>query len=118
MRARRLSVLAATAAAVALPVISAPAATAAPAAHAAVASVNCHKEGPWKVHASAVRIHSKPSSKSTVRGLLYKGHKWTHGKTTGNGSRGYWVHVKDKTTGVSGWASMRYVYPTVYTCLD
>ncbi|MFF4285645.1 SH3 domain-containing protein [Streptomyces sp. NPDC001633] len=113
MRARRLSVLAATAAAIALPVISAPAATAAPATHAAVASVNCHKEGPWKIGTSAVRIHSKPSSKSTVLGVLYKGHKWSHGKTHGS-----WVHVKDKTTGVSGWVSMRYVYPVIYTCLD
>ncbi|MGX1759887.1 SH3 domain-containing protein [Streptomyces lydicus] len=111
MRARRLSVLAATAAAVALPVISAPAATAA--AHTAVASENCHKEGPWKIGTSAVRIHSKPSSKSTVVGVLYQGHKWSHGKTHGS-----WVHVKDKTTGVSGWASMSYVYPIIYTCLD
>ncbi|MGY4968358.1 SH3 domain-containing protein [Streptomyces nigrescens] len=112
MRARRLSVIAATAAAVALPVLAAPAATAAPVAHTVAASDPCDREGPWEIHASAVRIHSKPSSKSAVVGLLYKSHKWSHGKT-----HGYWVAVKDKTTGVSGWASTSVVYPTVYTCL-
>ncbi|MFD3424331.1 SH3 domain-containing protein [Streptomyces decoyicus] len=120
MSARRIAVLAATTAAIALPVVSAPAATAAP-AHAtsastmAKASDPCDREGPWKIHASAVNLHSKASSHSTVLGVMYKSHKFKVHSSTSRGSG--WVHVTDKTTHVTGWASMKYVYPTVYTCL-
>ncbi|MEJ8654802.1 SH3 domain-containing protein [Streptomyces sp. MS1.AVA.3] len=115
MRAR-IGVLAATTAAIALPVITAPAASAAPAAHTAPASTSvaqgeCDREGPWKVHAKAVKLRSKPSTKGSVLGILYKNHKFkVHSYKSG------WVNVTDKNTHVRGWASMNYVYPTVYTC--
>lgn len=116
--ARRIAVLAATAAAVALPVLSAPAATAAP-AHATSAPTavkaygECDKVGPYKVHAKAVTIRSKPTTKSTKLGILYKSHKFKVHSTTKTGS---WVNITDRKTGVRGWVSGTYVYPTVYTC--
>ncbi|MFI7102777.1 SH3 domain-containing protein [Streptomyces sp. NPDC050161] len=110
MRISRIAATAAVTAAVALPIAIAPAASAA--APQTVAAASCHKTGPWKMHTTAVRLHNRASAKSTVVGILYKSHKWTHGKIS-NG----WVYVHDQTSGVSGWASMSYVYPTVYTCL-
>ncbi|MFI7094806.1 SH3 domain-containing protein [Streptomyces lydicus] len=113
MRLSRIAAAAAVTAAIALPAVTAPAANAAaPATFAASAS--CDKSGPYKVHASAVTIRSKPSSKSTAVGILYKSHKFTVHKTTKTGS---WVYITDKKTGVKGWVSGVYVYPTVYTCL-
>ncbi|MFI0711313.1 SH3 domain-containing protein [Streptomyces inhibens] len=113
MRLSRIAAAAAVTAAIALPAVTAPAANAAaPATFAASAS--CDKVGPYKVHASAVTIRSKASSKSTAVGILYKSHKFTVHKTTKSGS---WVYITDKKTGVKGWVSGVYVYPTVYTCL-
>ncbi|MFF9785712.1 SH3 domain-containing protein [Streptomyces nigrescens] len=119
MSARRIAVLSATAAALALPVLSAPAANAAP-AHAPTAVTAsakagpCDRVGPYKVHANSVTIRSKPTTKSTALGVLYKSHKFTVHSTTKTGS---WVNVTDKKTHVRGWVSGQYVYPTVYTCL-
>ncbi|MEU6331568.1 SH3 domain-containing protein [Streptomyces sp. NPDC047049] len=119
MSARRIAVLAATAAAVALPVVSAPAATAAP-AHASSSATSvkaygeCDRVGPYKLHAKAVNIRSKASSSSTKLGVLYKSHKFKVHSTTKSGS---WVNITDRKTGVRGWVSGAYVYPTVYTCL-
>ncbi|MER0476971.1 SH3 domain-containing protein [Streptomyces sp. Edi2] len=118
MSARRIAVLSATAAAIALPVLSAPAATAAP-AHATTAATTtvktgeCDRVGPYKVHAKAVTIRSKPTAKSTPLGVLYKSHRFTVHSTTKTGS---WVNITDKKTHVRGWVSGLYVYPTVYTC--
>ncbi|MFJ5951432.1 SH3 domain-containing protein [Streptomyces noursei] len=118
MSARRLAMLAATAAAVAVPVLAAPAATAAPAAAPASAPTakaaygSCNKVGPWKIHTSAVKLRAKPTTHSTALGLMYRNHKFTV-HSYGRG----WVNVTDKNTHVRGWASMQYVYPTVYTCL-
>ncbi|MFF8992547.1 SH3 domain-containing protein [Streptomyces sp. NPDC014983] len=113
MNARRIAVLAATAAAVTLPVLAAPAATAAPQQVTTAASHDCHDPGPWGIHAKAVTLRSKPTTKSTALGILYKGHKFSVHSTKGN-----WVNVTDKTTGVRGWASQNYVYRDVYMCLD
>ncbi|MFJ1733145.1 SH3 domain-containing protein [Streptomyces sp. NPDC088254] len=116
MYARRIAVLAATAAAVALPLLSAPAATAAPTnAVPASTSWSCHNAPPlpYKVHASAVTIRSKASAKSTAVGVLYKSHKFTvHKKTKG------WLYITDRTTGKKGWVSSRYVYRDVRMCLS
>ncbi|MFE0187984.1 SH3 domain-containing protein [Streptomyces sp. NPDC058989] len=113
MRFSRIAAAAAVAAAIALPVVTAPAANAAPQT-AAVAYGECDKVGPYEVHSKAVTIRSKASSKSTALGVLYKGHKFKVHKVTKDGS---WVYITDKSTGVKGWVSGVYVYPTVYTCL-
>ncbi|KPC62639.1 SH3 domain-containing protein [Streptomyces chattanoogensis] len=113
MRSTRIAVSAAVLGALAFPLVSATAANAAPQT-AAVAYGECDKIGPYEVHTSAVTIRSKASSKSTALGVLYKGHKFSVHKTTKDGS---WVYITDKKTGVTGWVSGTYVYPTVYTCL-
>ncbi|MFJ8676306.1 SH3 domain-containing protein [Streptomyces sp. NPDC093589] len=114
MRLSRIAAAAAVTAAIALPAVTAPAANAAAPATVA-ASASCHKADPYKIHhASAVTIRSKKSSKSAALGVLYKSHKFTVHKTT---KYGEWVYITDKKTGVKGWVSGTYVYPTVYTCL-
>ncbi len=115
MNARRISVLAATAAAVALPVLAAPAASAAPtsAPTAMKASRACDRVGPWEIHTNAVNLRSKATTNSKAVGVLYKGHRFKVHSTSGS-----WVNVTDLTTGVRGWASQSYVYRDVYMCLD
>ncbi|MCQ9179117.1 SH3 domain-containing protein [Streptomyces sp. IBSBF 2953] len=114
MSARRIAVLAATAAAVALPLLSAPAATAVPQSVAtAMPASSCTTNPylPWAVHGtSAVTIRSKATTKSTAVGVLYKSHKTTKGAT--------WVYITDKNTKKTGWVSGKYVYRDVRMCLD
>lgn len=114
MRTTRIAVAASVLGALALPLVSASAAQAAPQAVPASTSSYCSEPGPWAVHgASAVKIRSHPTSKSAVRGLLYKSHSLKALKKSGG-----WVYVIDKTTGVKGWASGKYVYRSPGMCLD
>ncbi|WP_437009820.1 SH3 domain-containing protein [Streptomyces sp. enrichment culture] len=103
--------------ALALPVLFATSANAAtvPTAVTALPAVSCHNLPPlpYTVHASAVNIRSKASSKSTVLGVLYKSHKFSVSKKSGN-----WLYITDKTTGVKGWVSGTYVYRDVRMCLS
>ncbi|WP_405749026.1 SH3 domain-containing protein [Streptomyces sp. NBC_01411] len=116
MSARRIAVLAATAAAVALPLLSAPAATAAPtAASKTVWSCPDKPTLPYTLHANAVTIRSKATTKSTAVGVLYKSHKFTVHKTTKGGAC---VYITDKNTKKTGWVSGKYVYRDVRMCLD
>ncbi|MEU4173733.1 SH3 domain-containing protein [Streptomyces sp. NPDC026589] len=101
--------------ALALPVLSATTASAAPAAVAAAPASSCSSLPPlpYEVHTKAVTIRSKASSKSTALGVLYKSHKFTVSKKSGN-----WLYITDKSTGVKGWVSGTYVYRDVRMCLD
>jgi uncharacterized protein YgiM (DUF1202 family) len=114
MRSTRIAISAAMLGALALPVLSATTASAATVPTAATAA-SCHNLPPlpYTVHAKAVTIRSKASSKSTALGVLYKSHKFTVHKKSGN-----WVYITDKTTGVKGWVSGTYVYRDVRMCLD
>lgn len=117
MRSTRIAISAAMLGAVALPLLSAPTASAATAPTAAtVASYgNCSSLPPlpYAVHTKAVTIRSKATTKSTALGVLYKSHKFTVSKKSGN-----WLYITDKTTGVKGWVSGTYVYRDVRMCLD
>ncbi|MEU9748358.1 SH3 domain-containing protein [Streptomyces niveus] len=99
----------------ALPATAASAATAAPASAPvnAVAERPCERPGPWVIGTKAVTIRSKATTKSTAVGVLYRGHKFTVHKTSGN-----WHYITDRTTGVKGWVSGTYVYRDVRICLD
>ncbi|MER0445763.1 SH3 domain-containing protein [Streptomyces sp. Edi4] len=103
--------------ALALPVLSATTASAAPVATAAtVASYNSCPDLPplpYEVHAKAVTIRSEATTKSTALGVLYRSHKFTVHKKSGN-----WLYITDKTTGVNGWVSGTYVYRDVRMCLS
>ncbi|MYU06122.1 SH3 domain-containing protein [Streptomyces sp. SID8366] len=101
--------------ALALPVLSATTASAAPTAASALPTSDCydHPYLPYAVHAKAVVIRSRASSKSTALGVLYKGHAFTVSKRSGT-----WVYITDRTTGVKGWVSGTYVYRDVRMCLD
>ncbi|MFF3849603.1 SH3 domain-containing protein [Streptomyces sp. NPDC002328] len=104
--------------AIALPMLSTTPASAAPAAAAATATsmvTSCPDLPPlpYKVHASAVTIRSKATTKSTAVGVLYKSHKFTVHKKSGN-----WLYITDKSTGVKGWVSGTYVYRDTRMCLD
>ncbi|MFJ4572089.1 SH3 domain-containing protein [Streptomyces sp. NPDC088846] len=114
MRSTRIAVSAAMLGALALPVLSATTASAAPIATAAPAS-SCSSLPPlpYEVHTKAVTIRSKATTKSTALGVLYRGHKVTVHKKSGN-----WLYITDKTTGVKGWVSGTYVYRDVRMCLD
>lgn len=114
MRSSRIAVCAALLGALALPVISAPAASAAPAQAPATTVWPCEQQSSkWVIGAKAVTIRSKAAAKSTARGVLYRGHKFTVHKTSGN-----WHYITDKATGVKGWVSDTYVYEVVPMCLD
>ncbi|MGW0728962.1 SH3 domain-containing protein [Streptomyces mirabilis] len=115
MRSTRIAISAAMLGALALPVLSATTASAAPAAVSAVPASSCSSLPPlpYEVHAKAVTIRSKASSKSTALGVLYKSHKFSVAKKSGN-----WLYITDKTTGVKGWVSGTYVYRDVRMCLD
>ncbi|MFF2941292.1 SH3 domain-containing protein [Streptomyces niveus] len=123
MRSTRIAISAALLGVLTLPVASATAATAAPASapSTALASVSstalaerpCERPGPWTIGTKAVTIRSKATTKSTAVGVLYKGHKFTVHKSSGN-----WHYITDRTTGVKGWVSGTYVYRDVRMCLD
>ncbi|MEU9397771.1 SH3 domain-containing protein [Streptomyces sp. NPDC048324] len=114
MRSTRIAISAAMLGALALPLLSAPTASAATVSTVATAS-SCYNLPPlpYTVHTKAVTIRSKASVKSTSLGILYRGHKFTVHKTSGN-----WHYITDKTTGVKGWVSGTYVYRDVRMCLD
>ncbi|MGA5065344.1 SH3 domain-containing protein [Streptomyces exfoliatus] len=101
--------------ALALPVLSATTASAAPAAVPAALASSCYDLPPlpYEVHTAAVTIRSKATTKSTALGVLYKSHKFTVHKKSGN-----WLYITDKTTGVKGWVSGTYVYRDVRMCLS
>ncbi len=117
MRSTRIAISAAMLGAVALPLLSAPTASAATAPTAATAasysSCSSLPPLPYAVHAKAVTIRSKATTKSTALGLLYKSHKFSVSKKSGN-----WLYITDKTTGVKGWVFGTYVYRDVRMCLD
>ncbi|MGP3775430.1 SH3 domain-containing protein [Streptomyces sp. SDT5-1] len=116
MRSTRIVMSAAVLGALALPVLSATTASAAPASATVMPASDCYDQSPYlpyAVHAKAVTIRSKPSAKSTAVGVLYKSHKFSVAKKSGN-----WVYIKDKTTGAKGWVSGTYVYRDVRVCLD
>ncbi|PKV84288.1 SH3 domain-containing protein [Streptomyces sp. TLI_146] len=111
MRSSRIAVCAAVIGALALPLASATSANAAPAQ--APATRGCDRPGPWAVHTQAVTIRSKASAHSTAVGVLYRSHRFTVHKTSGN-----WHYITDTSTGVKGWVSGSYVYRDAYMCLD
>ncbi|MDN3265662.1 SH3 domain-containing protein [Streptomyces sp. CSDS2] len=110
MRATRIAVSTVLLGALALPIASATTATAAP---VNALTQSCTDPGPWIVGTKAVTIRSKASVKSTAVGILYRGHKFTVHRTSGN-----WRYITDRTTGVKGWVSAAYVYRDVPMCLD
>ncbi|MFD9967720.1 SH3 domain-containing protein [Streptomyces sp. NPDC059011] len=117
MRSTRIAISAAMLGALALPVLSATSAIAAPVASAVPAapasSCSSLPPLPYEVHAKAVTIRSKATTKSTALGVLYKSHKFTVHKKSGN-----WLYITDRTTGVKGWVSGTYVYRDVRMCLS
>ncbi|MGW0711733.1 SH3 domain-containing protein [Streptomyces sp. NPDC002643] len=114
MRSTRIAVSAALLGALALPLASAATASAAPAlAPVSVTDPTCSASGPWTLTTKAVNIRAKASANSKVLGILYRGHKFTVHKTSGK-----WRYITDKTTGVTGWVSAKYVYRPVGMCLD
>ena len=115
MRSTRIALSAAMLGALALPVLSATTASAAPLAASALASSSCSSLPPlpYEVHTKAVTIRSKATTKSTALGVLYRSHKFTVHKKSGN-----WLYITDKTTGIKGWVSGTYVYRDVRMCLD
>ncbi|BDH07195.1 hypothetical protein HEK131_44220 [Streptomyces seoulensis] len=115
MRSTRIAVSAAMLGALALPVLAATTASAAPAAVTAASYTSCYSQPPlpYTVHTAAVTIRSKATTKSTAVGVLYKSHKFTVTKKSGN-----WLYITDRTTGVKGWVSGTYVYRDVRMCLD
>ncbi|MEU3934499.1 SH3 domain-containing protein [Streptomyces sp. NPDC029044] len=115
MRSTRIAISAAMLGALALPVLSATTANAAPTAASALPASSCSSLPPlpYEVHTKAVTIRSKASSKSTALGVLYKSHKFSVSKKSGN-----WLYITDKTTGVKGWVSGTYVYRDVRMCLN
>lgn len=117
MRSTRIAISAAMLGALALPVLSATAANAAPVATAATAvptsSCSSLPPLPYEVHTKAVTIRSKATTKSTAVGVLYRSHKFTVHKKSGN-----WLYITDRTTGVKGWVSGTYVYRDVRMCLS
>ncbi|NEB01950.1 SH3 domain-containing protein [Streptomyces sp. SID13726] len=108
MRTTRIAVSAAVLGALALPLVSTSTASAAPSLSSCAA-----KPLPYQVHAKAVTIRSKASSKSTALGVLYRSHKFTVHKSSGN-----WHYITDRTTGIKGWVSGKYVYRDTAMCLD
>lgn len=108
MRAGRIAMSAAALGALALSIVSAPAASAATTIASCPATTL-----PYTVHTKAVTIRAKATAKSAAVGVLYRGHKFTVRKSSGN-----WRYITDKTTGITGWVSGAYVYRDVAMCLD
>ncbi|MEI5100932.1 SH3 domain-containing protein [Streptomyces sp. PmtG] len=71
----------------------------------------CESFGPWGVYAKAVTIRSKASATSTALGVLYRSHRFTVHKTKGN-----WRYITDRSTGVKGWVSAKYVHREIVDC--
>ncbi|MFJ2231244.1 SH3 domain-containing protein [Streptomyces halstedii] len=115
MRSTRIAISAAMLGALAVPMLSATTASAAPAAVAAAPASSCSSLPPlpYEVHTAAVTIRSKATTKSTALGVLYRSHKFTVHKKSGN-----WLYITDRTTGVKGWVSGTYVYRDVRMCLN
>ena len=114
MRSTRIAVSAALLGALALPLVSTATASAAPAqAPASMTDATCSKPGPWTLSTKAVTIRAKASANSKALGILYRGHKFTVHKTSGK-----WRYITDRTTGVKGWVSAKYVYRPAGMCLD
>ncbi|MFD4119115.1 SH3 domain-containing protein [Streptomyces niveus] len=116
MRSTRIAISATLLGVLALPAAPAVAAVSAAPASApvtALAERPCERPGPWVIGTKAVTIRSKATTKSTAVGVLYKGHKFTVHKSSGN-----WHYITDRTTGVKGWVSGTYVYRDVRICLD
>ncbi|MFB6884135.1 SH3 domain-containing protein [Streptomyces noursei] len=102
MSARRISVLSAAVAAIALPLLSAPAATAAPVSHAAL--VAAAPKGCY-VTASSAMLRSKASTSSTAVGITYRGNRCSEKGYDYHGGYG-WTKVTMTTgnaTGKTGW---------------
>ncbi|MFJ3185348.1 SH3 domain-containing protein [Streptomyces halstedii] len=101
--------------ALAVPMLSATTASAAPATVAAAPASSCSPLPPlpYEVHTAAVTIRSKATTKSTALGVLYRSHKFTVHKKSGN-----WLYITDRSTGVKGWVSGTYVYRDVRMCLN
>ncbi|TKA00098.1 SH3 domain-containing protein [Actinacidiphila oryziradicis] len=79
-------------------------------------SDECHKhppKAPYELHARSANLRSLPSPSAPVLGVVYPGHR-----IKATGERHGWVWVEDKTSGVSGWASIRLIYRDVVMCLD
>ena len=110
MRSTRIAVTAALVGALTLPVVSASAALAQ--VPVSMSNPSC-TQGSWVVGTKAVTIRSKASATSTAVGVLYRDHKFTVHKTSGK-----WRYITDRTTGVKGWVSAKYVYRTAGMCLD
>ena len=116
MRSTRIVISAAMLGALALPILSTTPASAVPAAASTptvVAPCPDLPPLPYTIHASAVTIRSKATTRSTAVGVLYKSHKFTVHKKSGN-----WLYITDRTTGVKGWVSGSYVYRDTRMCLD
>ncbi|MGV9790866.1 SH3 domain-containing protein [Streptomyces sp. NPDC003435] len=113
MRSTPIAISAALLGTLALPTLSATPASAEPAATATAASRCSSRPLPYAVHAKAVTIRSRATTKSNALGLLYEGHKFSVTKKSGN-----WLYITDKTTDVKGWVSSTYVYRDVRMCLD
>ncbi|WP_299532994.1 SH3 domain-containing protein [uncultured Streptomyces sp.] len=115
MRSTRIAISAAMLGALAVPMLSATAASAAPATVAAAPASSCSSLPPlpYEVHTAAVTIRSKATTKSTALGVLYRSHKFTVHKKSGN-----WLYITDRSTGVKGWVSGTYVYRDVRMCLN
>ncbi|NNN35489.1 SH3 domain-containing protein [Streptomyces sp. S3(2020)] len=109
MPASRIAISAAVLGALALPLASATTASAA----TTIASCPATRPLPYTVHTKAVTLRSEATTKSTALGVLYRSHKFTVHKSSGN-----WHYLTDKTTGVTGWVSGTYVYRDVAMCLD
>ncbi|MER7315991.1 SH3 domain-containing protein [Streptomyces halstedii] len=110
MRFTRIAVSAAMLGALAVPTLSATTASAAPAPASSCSSL---PPLPYEVHTAAVTIRSKATTKSTALGVLYRSHKFTVHKKSGN-----WLYITDRSTGVKGWVSGTYVYRDVRMCLN
>ncbi|MEU5898700.1 SH3 domain-containing protein [Streptomyces venezuelae] len=108
MRVRRIAESAAVGGALALPIVSAPAAS------AATTIARCSAPTlPYAVHAKAVAIRAKATATSAAVGVLYRVHRFTVQRRSGN-----WRHIADKTAGITGWVFGTYVYRDVAMCLD
>lgn len=113
MRTRHMTATAAVLGAFALPLLSIPAAHAVSPSAAPAAPRSCERPGPWVIGTKAVTIRSQATTKATALGILYKGHKFTVHKTSGN-----WHQITNKATGIKGWVSGTYVYRDVRMCLN
>ena len=116
MRSTRIAVSAAILGALILPVVSATTASATPldTASTALPTRKCSALPPlpYEVHTKAVTIRSKATARSTAVGVLYRSHRFSVAKKSGN-----WLSITDKATGVKGWVSGTYVYRDARMCL-